>query len=70
MILQIAHQDDWGLWCLAQEIVREHGPDAPGFAAKRADQLLGKGDIEGTHQWCIVVRRASILLEQSRAAVH
>ena len=38
---------EWELWACADEAIRQHGLDAPIFAAMRADKLMAHGDQEG-----------------------
>jgi hypothetical protein len=66
----MASRSERELWRLAQTVVLEHGAEAPVFAAARAGHHLRMGEIEGTHIWCIVVRRASILLQRSIRTVN
>ncbi len=53
---------EWELWACADEAIRQHGLDAPIFAAMRADQLLAKGEIDGAANWRLIVTRFNQLL--------
>jgi hypothetical protein len=61
----IGGQEESELWRLAQEALVEHGAGAPAFAGEKAVALLRQGDADGTHIWCIVARRAGILIERA-----
>jgi hypothetical protein len=53
---------DWELWACANEAIRQHGLDAPIFAAMRADKLLEEGQIDGAANWRMIVTRINQLL--------
>jgi hypothetical protein len=48
--------DDPDIWRAAQLLVKRHGADAPVIAAQRADELLGRGDLEGVAVWKNITR--------------
>ena len=60
---------DWELWACANEYVRQHGFDAPIFAAMRADELDAECDIDGARNWRLIVDRIGQLLKQSHPQV-
>jgi len=43
--------DDPDIWRAANLLVKRHGPDAAEVAAQRADELLARGDAEGSAIW-------------------
>jgi hypothetical protein len=53
---------EWELWACADEAIRQHGLDAPIFAAMRADKLLEDGEIDGAANWRMIVTRINKLL--------
>ena len=53
---------EWELWACANELVRQHGFDAPIQAAMRADELLENGDLDGARHWRLIVHRINELL--------
>ncbi|HEX8442189.1 MAG TPA: hypothetical protein VF631_00930 [Allosphingosinicella sp.] len=53
---------EWELWACADEAIRQHGLDAPIFAAMRADKLLEDGEIDGAANWRMIVTRINQLL--------
>ena len=53
---------DWELWACADEAIRQHGLDAPIFAAMRADKLLEEGEMDGAANWRLIVTRINQLL--------
>ena len=55
---------EWELWACADEAIRQHGLDAPIFAAMRADKLLEDGEIDGAANWRMIVTRINQLLAQ------
>ena len=57
----------------ANEIIKQHGEDAPILAAMRADQLMETGDMEGEAVWLRIVKAVEELLSEERpedAEVH
>ncbi len=42
---------DLDIYRSAQALVKQHGQDAPIHAAKRADAMLEKGDLDGYGVW-------------------
>jgi len=53
---------EWELWACANEYIRQHGFDAPIFAAMRADDLMAKADLDGAQNWQLIVKRINELL--------
>lgn len=54
---------EWELWACANEMVRQHGFDAPILAGIRADELLECGDFDGVYAWRLIIRRICELIE-------
>ncbi len=42
---------DWELWAAANEVIRQHGDEAPVFAATRQVELGEAGDAAGSRAW-------------------
>ena len=61
---------DWELWACAQRYVKKHAADASIVAAMRADELLTEGDLEGSRNYCSIVRRINQLLEMPTDALN
>ncbi|HTU12421.1 MAG TPA: hypothetical protein VMG08_16135 [Allosphingosinicella sp.] len=61
---------EWELWACAQEMIRQHGPDAAIHAAMKANFLLFDGDREGASTWCRIVQRINQLEAGPRDLVH
>ena len=59
---------EWELWACANEAIRQHGLDAPIFAAMRADELLEKCDLDGSRNWRLIVARVNLLLTNPSGA--
>ena len=57
---------DLDIYRSAQVLIREHGEDAALEAAKRADAMLEKGDLEGQAVWKRIVRAVEELLAKER----
>jgi hypothetical protein len=55
---------EWELWACADEVIRQHGLDAPIFAAMRADKLLEQGEMDGAANWRLIVKRINELLAE------
>ncbi len=57
----------------ANELIEQHGEDAPIHAAMRADELMKAGDMEGRAVWLRIVKAVEELLSGERpddAEVH
>ena len=57
----------------ANELIEQHGEDAPILAAMRADELMAAGDMEGRVVWIRIVKAVEELLSEERpgdAEVH
>lgn len=61
---------DWELWVCANEAIKQDGFDAPIYAAMRADELLLNGDLDGAHNWRLIVKRINDLLAVPLGAHH
>jgi hypothetical protein len=53
---------EWELWACANQRIRQHQLDAPIFAAMRVDALLKQGDVDGAHNWRLIIKRIDQLL--------
>jgi hypothetical protein len=60
------HPSEAAFWRAAERVIRMHGADAGTFAAIKADQLLGRVELERMHLWCVIQRRADILLSRDK----
>ena len=57
----------------ANELVKQHGTDAPIHAAMRADELLEAGDMDGQAVWKRILAAVEDLMSEERpegAEVH
>ncbi len=57
----------------ANDLIKQHGEDAPIEAAMRADECLAAGDMEGEAVWLRIVKAVEELLSEERpddAEVH
>jgi hypothetical protein len=61
---------EWELWACADEVIRQHGLDAPIFAAMRADHLLLDGEQDGAANWRLIVKRINELLARPPGAAN
>ena len=50
----------------ANELIKQHGEDAPIHAAMRADELLEVGDMEGKAVWLRITKAIDELLSKER----
>jgi hypothetical protein len=48
---------DIDIWLAANLLIREHGAEAETMAARRADEMLDRGDHDGQRVW-MRIRRA------------
>ena len=55
-----------GLFVLANLLVKQHGQDAPIYAAMKADAMLDKGDLDGYAAWKRIVKAVGELLSKER----
>ena len=53
---------DRDIWRAANLLIREHGVDAEVVAARRADEMLERGDRDGQRVW-LGIRRAIVQLQ-------
>ncbi len=64
---------DLDIYRSANELIEQHGEDAPIHAAMRADELAADGDMEGRAVWLRIVKAIEDLLSEERpddAEVH
>ncbi len=64
---------DLDIYRSANELIKQHGDDAPIHAAMRDDELMEAGDMEGVAAWLRIVRAVEELLSEERpddAEVH
>ncbi len=50
----------------ANELIEQHGEDAPIHAAMCADELMGAGDMDGRAVWLRIVKVVEELLAKER----
>ena len=65
--------DDLDIYRSANELIEQHGDDAPIEAAMHADELMEAGDMEGRAVWIRIVKAIAELLSEERpgdAEVH
>lgn len=51
-------------FAIANEMIRQHGQDAPIHAAMRADKLMEDGELDGARTWRLIVHRVEELLRE------
>ncbi len=64
---------DLDIYRSANELIEQHGEDAPILAAMRADELMETGDMDGRTVWLRIVKAVEELLSEERpddAEVH
>ncbi len=64
---------DLDIYRSANELIEQHGEDAPIEAAMRTDELMETGDMDGRAVWLRIVRAIEELLSKERpddAEVH
>ena len=64
---------DKDIYRSANELIEQHGEDAPLHVAMRADELLENGDLEGKAVWMRILKAIEELLSEERpegAGVH
>ena len=69
-LLQPKLLPEWELWACAHEMIRQHALDAPIRAAMRADELMEQADLDGAHNWRLIVHRINQLLEPEGRGGH
>ena len=57
---------DIDLYRSANELIEQHGEDAPILAAMRADELMDAGDMDGRAVWLRIVKAVEELLSEER----
>ncbi len=58
--------DDLDIYRSANELIEQHGEDAPIEAALRADELAADGDMDGRAVWLRIVKAVEELLAKER----
>jgi hypothetical protein len=58
------------VWHTANLLIRQHGPDAEPLAAKRADLMLERGDLEGQALWKRIRRTVAELQAPPTGPLH
>ena len=58
---------DLDIYRSSNELIKQHGEDAPILAAMRADQLMEAGDMEGRAVWLRIVKAIAELLSEERS---
>jgi hypothetical protein len=66
----VAILSDWELWACANEQLRQHGENAAILAAMRADELLEQSDLDGVHNWLLIIDRIEQLMARPEGALH
>ena len=64
---------DLDIYRSANELIKQHGEDAPILATMRADELMDTGDMEGRAVWLRIVKAIEELMSKERpddAEVH
>jgi len=64
---------DLDIYRSSNELIKQHGEDAPILAAMRADELMEAGDMDGRAVWLRIVKAIAELLSEERpedAEVH
>ncbi len=57
---------DLDIYRSANELIKQHGEDAPIHAAMRADELMEAGDMDGRAVWLRIVKAVEELLAEER----
>jgi len=57
---------DLDIYRSANELIKQHGEDAPILAAMRADELMDTGDMEGRAVWLRIVKAIEELVSEER----
>lgn len=55
---------DWELWACAQQVIKQHGANAPLQAALRIAELATNGDGDGVDTWQSIAKRIDQLMDQ------
>lgn len=64
---------DIDIYRAANELIKQHGDDAPIHAAMRADKMLEAGDLDGLATWKRILKAVEETLSKERpegAGVH
>ncbi len=59
---------DLDIYHSANELIKQHGEDAPLHAAMRADELMETGDMDCRAVWLRIVKAIEELLSEERPA--
>lgn len=61
---------EWEQWALAHHYVKVHGNEAPTVVALRADQLLARGEVLGSHTYVAIKLKCEQLLAPVGQRLH
>ncbi len=64
---------DLNIYRAANELIKQHGDEAPIHAAMKADELLETGDMDGKAVWLRIMKAVEELLSDKQtdgAAIH
>ena len=57
---------DLDIYRAANELINQHGEDAPIHAAMRADELMEAGDMDGKAVWLRIVKAIDVISSEDR----
>jgi hypothetical protein len=67
-MVQLGTTGERDIYFTANALVKQYGPnEAPLIAAKRADAILGSGDVDGQRVWNGVLRAIQELIRSDRS---
>jgi hypothetical protein len=55
--------DNWELWACAQQVIKQHGANAPLHVATRIAELATDQDAEGVKTWQAIAERVDQLMD-------
>jgi hypothetical protein len=53
------------IWRSAHALIKQHGADAPIYAAMKADKFLAAGDLDGSAVWKRIVQAINELMQEA-----
>ena len=57
---------DLDIYRAANELINQHGEDAPIHAAMRTDELMEAGDMDGKAVWLRIVKAIDVISSEDR----
>lgn len=55
--------EEWEIWACAQQVIKQHGANAPAHVAARIGQLALEHDAAGIEAWKLIAQKVDQLVD-------